>query len=192
MRDVSSLKCLVLNADGRPLSTWPLSVISSLDAVHDWYRDRVAIIETWPDAYFRSPSTTIAVPKVVMVREYAHVSGDPKFCRRSVFLRDRYCCQYCGESFSSHDLTFDHVVPRAKGGKTTWDNILTACVRCNSAKQDMDANYSGRKCQGQMRPLKVPRRPTAAELLRAGLEFLPNDLRENFGDFLYWNSPLDA
>lgn len=185
-----SYRCLVLNADYRPLSTWPLSLIAARDAVHALYRDRVAVVETW-DAVFRSPSVSIAVPKVVALRQYAPVSAEPKFCRRSILLRDRFRCQYCGRQFGSTELTFDHVVPRSKGGRTEWTNILTACMGCNARKADAHAEYSGRRASG-LRPFKMPRRPTTAELLRAGLEFLPNDVREDFGSWLYWHVPLEA
>jgi 5-methylcytosine-specific restriction endonuclease McrA len=56
-------------------------------------------VATWGDAYFRSPSITIPVPRVLMLREYAADSGEPKFCRRSILLRDRFQCQYCGDRF---------------------------------------------------------------------------------------------
>jgi 5-methylcytosine-specific restriction endonuclease McrA len=190
-----SLRTLVLNADGRPLSTYPLSIVSAQDAVSAIWRERAFVVETWADAFFRSPSTTIAVPKVMMLRQYAPISGEPKFCRRSILLRDKQSCQYCGKSFPTQELTYDHVIPRSRGGKTVWTNIVTACLRCNAAKANDLPNYSGRKGimkPGQMRPLKEPRRPTNAELLRAGLEFLPNDLRESFGDFLYWSVELKA
>jgi 5-methylcytosine-specific restriction endonuclease McrA len=189
------LRALVLNADYRPLSTWPLSLISAQDAVHAVYRDRVCVVEEW-EAVFRSPSRTIKVPKVVALKEYAPIAAQPKFCRRSILLRDRYTCQYCGEAFPSEELTFDHVVPRAHGGKTVWENILTACLRCNGIKASNAANFSGRRgvvaANGRLRPLKAPREPTTAELLRAGLEFLPRDIREDFGSWLYWNAELQA
>ncbi|HEX5328328.1 MAG TPA: HNH endonuclease [Acetobacteraceae bacterium] len=185
------LKTLVLNADYQPLSTWPLSLIDAKDAVHALYRGRVTVVEEWADAFYRSPSTAIAVPKVVALREYAPVHGDPKFCRRSILLRDRFSCQYCGHRFPSHELTYDHLIPRSRGGKTTWENIVTACLQCNSRKADRLPNLSGRKGgAGSLRPLKMPRRPTNAELLRAGLEFLPDDVRESFGDWLYWHVEL--
>ena len=192
-RRPGSLRCLVLNADFRPLSTWPLSLIPAQDAVSAVWRERAVVVEDWPGAFFRSPSTTIAVPKVVALKAYANVSGDPKFCRRSILLRDRYRCQYCGQRFESHELTFDHLVPRSGGGKTEWNNILSACMRCNALKGDQPARRAGRKAvPGSLRPLKEPRRPTAAELLRAGLEFLPSDVRDDFGSFLYWNIELHA
>ncbi len=132
------------------------------------------------------------MPKIVALRHYASVSGEPKFCRRSILLRDRFKCCYCGEPFPSPDLTYDHVIPRSRGGKTEWTNIVTACLICNARKADSLPNYSGRKAAGQMQPLKAPRRPTNAELLRAGLEFLPSDVGEDFGSYLYWNAELQA
>lgn len=185
------LRTLVLNADFQPLSTWPLSLIGAQEAIHAIYRERVTVVENW-DAVFRSPSIVIPVPKVVALKHYAPISAEPKFCRRSVILRDKFRCQYCGGQFRSEDLTFDHVVPRAAGGKTEWSNILTACLKCNSRKAHRPVNHSGRKgiSDKSVRPFKEPRRPTTAELLRAGLEFLPNDLRETFGDWLYWNAEL--
>src|SRR3990167_3931378 len=85
--DPTTLRSLVLNADGRPLGTWPLSLVSAQDAISAVWRDRAAVVETWEGAFFRSPSTTIAVPKTLMLRQYAPISGDPKFCRRSILLR---------------------------------------------------------------------------------------------------------
>lgn len=183
---------LVLNADFRPLSSWPPSIISAQDAVSAIWRDRVVVVETWEDAFFRSPSITIAVPKVIALREYAPVHGIPKCTRRNIYLRDRFSCQYCGHRFPVSDLTYDHVIPRSKGGKTVWTNILTACMECNGRKADKLPNYSGRRgVKGSLRPLKQPRKPTGAELLRSGFEFLPTDLKESFGSYLYWHVELE-
>jgi 5-methylcytosine-specific restriction endonuclease McrA len=190
MTAATDLKSLVLNADYRPISVWPLSLITGQEAVRAVFRGRATVVEEW-DAVFRSPSREILVPKVVALNEYAPVSAEPKFCRRSILLRDRFRCQYCGQRFASHELTFDHVVPRAAGGRTEWSNILSACVECNKKKQDMPANWSGRKGTG-LRPLKAPRQPTTMELLRAGLEFLDPAIREDYGAWLYWSAELQA
>ena len=72
------------------------------------------------------------------------------------------------------------------------DQHCSACLRCNAQKADSLPNYSGRKAAGQMQPLKALWRPTNAELLRAGLEFLPNEVREDFGSYLYWNTEPQA
>lgn len=190
MTAATVLRTLVLNADFRPLSTWPLSLVSGQEAVSIVFRGRACVVEEW-DAVFRSPSREIHVPKVVALNEYAPISAEPKFCRRSILLRDRFRCQYCGGSFASQELTFDHVVPRSAGGRTEWANILSACVSCNKLKRDRPADWSGRKGTG-LRPLKAPRRPTTMELLRAGLEFLDPVLREDYGSWLYWSAELKA
>jgi len=185
-----SLRTLVLNADFRPMSTWPLSLVSGQEAVRAVFRGRAVVVDEW-DAVFRSPSREIRVPKVIALREYAPINAEPKFCRRSILLRDRFRCQYCGQRFDGADLTFEHVVPRAAGGTTEWGNILSACVPCNKSKRDQPANWSGRK-GGGLRPLKAPRRPTTMELLRAGLEFLDPAIKEDYGSWLYWSAELQA
>jgi 5-methylcytosine-specific restriction endonuclease McrA len=183
------LRSLVLNADGRVLSSWPLSIISPEEAIRGLCKGSLASLEDWPDAVFRSPSTTIPIPKVVILREYVHIDAAPKFCRRSILLRDRFRCQYCGQRFPGEELTFDHVVPRADKGQTTWTNILSACVKCNTEKRDQPANYSGKK-GSPLRPLKPPKQPTAMQLLQAGLEFLDNETKEDFSSWLYWGAEL--
>ena len=183
-------RTLVLNADHRPLATYPLSLITGQEAVKAIFRERVSVVEEWPEV-FRSPSREIHVPKTVVLNAYAPINAEPKFCRRSILLRDRYRCQYCGKHFDSHDLTFDHVVPRSNGGTTVWENILSCCVPCNAAKRSQPANWSGQKGKG-LRPLKAPRRPTTFELLKAGLEFLDPEIKETWHSYLYWSADLQA
>lgn len=179
---------LVLNADYRPIGTYPLSLVSGRRAISAVIRDRVNVVEEWDQA-FNTATMKILVPKTMALKEYKPIHSSPKFCRRSILLRDRFNCQYCGNRFQAAELTFDHVIPRANGGQTTWDNILSACVPCNIRKRDLPANWSGRKGFG-MRPLKAPRQPTANELLRAGLEFLSDHERETWADWLYWSAEL--
>jgi len=181
-------RTLVLNADYRPIATYPLSLISGQEAVKAVYRGRATVVEEWTEA-FRSPSREILVPKTIALNEYVPINAAPKFCRRSILLRDRFRCQYCGDRFESRDLTFDHVIPKSKGGQTVWSNILSCCVACNIAKRNLPANWSGKKGSG-MRPLKSPRQPTTMELLRAGMEFLDPETRENWSEWLYWSVEL--
>lgn len=183
-------RALVLNANYLPLATWPLSLITGQEAIKAVFRGRVTVVEEWNEV-FRSPSRTIHVPRVVALNEFAPISAEPKFCRRSILLRDRYACQYCGNKFDSVDLTFDHVIPRSSGGVTCWSNILSCCVPCNTTKRNQPANWSGQKGKG-LRPLKAPRQPTTMELLRAGLEFIDSEVREDFGSYLYWSASLKA
>ena len=98
---------LVLNADYRPLSYYPLSLWSWQEAVKAAWLDRVQILAEY-DEVVRSPSTTIRIPSVVVLKEYVQPQKRVAFTRFNLFLRDQFCCQYCG---TKGDLTFDHVVP---------------------------------------------------------------------------------
>ncbi len=178
---------LVLNADFQPLASWPLSIVPAQEAISAIIRDRAFSVEDWEDAFFRSPTTALPIPKVIALRHYANVHSAPKFCRRSVLLRDEFCCQYCGVRLPTEDLTFDHVIPRSAGGEAVWENILTACIPCNAKKAASRVNWSAGK---GMRPFKPPRRPTNAELLRKGLKFLPPEITETWRDWLYWEAEL--
>lgn len=196
--NVQNLQTLVLNADYLPLWTWPLSLVPVHEALTDIYKQTTHVVDTWKDAFgndlvFRSPSTTVPAPKVMVLNQYVSVASVPKFSRRSILLRDRYCCQYCGERFPANELTFDHVIPRDKGGKTTWENIVMACSPCNSRKANKMPEFSGPKGPrgNGLRPLKMPMRPTNAELIRIGLEFLPASIKEDYGSWLYWTVELD-
>ncbi|MBR9769395.1 MAG: HNH endonuclease, partial [Rhodobacteraceae bacterium] len=121
---------LVLNADYRPLSYYPLSLWSWQDAVKAAYMDRVDIVAEY-DTIVRSPTTEIRIPSVVVLRDYVKPQKRVAFTRFNLFLRDGFQCQYCG---STGDLTFDHVVPRKSGGVTSWENVVAACSKCNLKK----------------------------------------------------------
>jgi len=185
------LKVLILNSDCRPLSVWPLSFTTPQEAIKTVFRGRATVVEEY-DHILRSANTEMRVPKVILLNHYAPIQATPKFCRRSVLLRDRYTCQYCGEKFPGSELTYDHLIPRSKGGQTTWENILCACSVCNSEKKDSMPNFSGKKGKkgSGHRPLKMPKQPSTAELLRAGLEHLDPKIREDFADWIGWERPI--
>jgi 5-methylcytosine-specific restriction endonuclease McrA len=83
----------------------------------------------------RSPCIVLRIPRVLLLGAYDRVPRrEIRFSRRNVYLRDTNTCQYCGRTFREEELNLDHVVPRDVGGKTNWENIVTACVRCNSRK----------------------------------------------------------
>jgi len=103
---------LVLNADYRPLSYFPLSLWPWQEAVKAAWLDRVEIVAEYDDVV-RSPSTVIRIPSVVVLKDYVKPRKRVAFTRFNLFLRDEFCCQYCG---AKGELTFDHVIPRAAGG----------------------------------------------------------------------------
>ncbi len=102
-----------------------------------------------------------------------------------MFLRDCFTCQYCDSKRPAQELTFDHVIPRARGGRTSWENVVAACGTCNLRK----GSKLPRECQ--MIPRHEPRRPTSWELQDRGRAFPPNYLHESWRDFLYWDSELE-
>ena len=126
---------LVLNADFRPLSYYPLSLWSWQDAIKAVFLDRVNIVEHY-DRAVRSPSFEIQLPSVVSLKSFVKPTTHPAFTRFNVFLRDRFACQYCS---ASDDLTFDHIIPRSKGGQTTWENVVAACSPVQPAQGQPDA-----------------------------------------------------
>lgn len=176
---------LVLNADFRPLSYFPLSVWSWQDAVKAVFLDRVSVLNEY-DFEVRSPSQSMRLPSVIALKEYIPTMRRPAFTRFNVFLRDAFGCQYCGDRFPTPDLTFDHVIPRSRGGRTTWENVVTACGECNLRK----GSKLPRECG--MTPRQKPRQPSTWELQDNGRSFPPNYLHESWRDYLYWDSELDS
>ena len=182
LRHPDGCPALALNADYTPLSYYPLSVWPWQTAVKAVFLDRVDIVAEY-DREVCSPTARIKLPSVIALKQYVRPSEFPAFTRFNLFLRDRFSCQYCG---ATHDLTFDHVVPRAQGGRTTWENVATACAPCNLRK-------GGRTPKQAAMPLHVqPIRPTSWQLQEQGRRFPPNHLHETWHDWLYWDVELEA
>lgn len=173
---------LVLNADYRPLSYYPLSLWPWQEAIKAAFLDRVSIVAEY-DEMVHSPSTAIRIPSVVVLKDYVRPRKRVAFTRFNLFLRDAFECQYCG---ARGDLTFDHVVPRTRGGRTSWENVVAACSRCNLHKGAQSLTRSGLSLRA------TPREPSAEELRNRGRRFPPNHLHESWIDFLYWDAELEA
>ena len=104
--------------------------------------------------HVRSPSMRIPIPEVILLQSYDRVPAhEAPFTRRNLFLRDDYTCQYCGQRCSNDALSIDHVMPRSRGGATSWENCVLACVACNSSKGDRTPKEVG------LRLLRPPKRP---------------------------------
>ncbi|WP_235204179.1 HNH endonuclease [Deinococcus sp. RL] len=134
--DLSAPRVLVLNA-----SYEPLHVTSVKRAITLVQYGVAEVLELGGDVV-RSPSTVLRVPSVIRLRRYVRrprVHPVP-FNRRNVLRRDTYTCQYCG---SSQDLTLDHVLPRSRGGRHSWDNVTTACRPCNQRKGNRTPDEAG-------------------------------------------------
>jgi 5-methylcytosine-specific restriction endonuclease McrA len=173
---------LVLNADYRPLSYYPLSLWPWQDTIKAVFLDRVDIVAEY-DQTVRSQRMEFRVPSVVVLRDFVKPRKRVAFTRFNLFLRDEFCCQYCG---SKNDLTFDHVLPRKLGGVTSWENVVAACAPCNLRKGSKTLREAGMHLRQQ------PFRPDAEALRNLGRRFPPNHLHESWLDFLYWDTELDA
>lgn len=184
MQAAQGRKCLLLNADFRPHS-----LISWKEAISKMVCGKARVIEEYDDWEVSSPSITIKVPSVLVLVKYVVFRQPVKFNRVNIYSRDGYQCQYCGleagkgKPLSVVDLTFDHVIPRSKGGKTTWKNITTACEPCNTTKDNRTPAQAG------MDILEKPERPTSVnhvELHLSGRSF-----PEAWRDYLYWTQELE-
>ncbi len=175
---------LVLNADFRPLSYFPLSLWSWQETIKAVFLGRVQVVQEY-DRMVRSPTWEMKLPSVISLKKYAPMERSPAFTRFNVFLRDHFKCQYCATPHPTNDLTFDHIIPRSKGGRTTWQNVVTACSGCNLIKGNRLPQEAG------MFPSYKPYRPNSHELQEIGRGFPPNYLHESWRDYLYWDTELD-
>ena len=185
VREPSALKhfpSLVLNADFRPLSYFPLSLWPWQEAIKAVFLDRVQILAEY-DQLVHSQRTAMRIPSVVVLKEYVRPQKRVAFTRFNLFLRDEFSCQYCG---ARGDLTFDHVLPRSKGGVTSWENVVAACAPCNLKKGNKSLKQAGLHLR------RMPHRPSSDEMQNVGRRFPPNYLHESWMDFLYWDAELDA
>ena len=131
----------------------PHRIVSWQESICLQFTGKVDVLEIY-EVKVSSPSMTLDVPAVVRLKREisAHKKGI-KFSRLNVLTRDHFTCLYCGQPKSMGDLNYDHVIPRAQGGKTTWENIVTSCYPCNKRKGNRTPAQAG------MRLLRKPYRP---------------------------------
>jgi 5-methylcytosine-specific restriction endonuclease McrA len=125
---------LLLNASGEPVSFLPLSTITWQDAIKYLVLDKAQVL-AWHDNWIvHSATWETAVPSVLILREYMKPKTSIRFSKSNVFLRDSFKCAYCEISLQKKECTLDHVLPTSHGGKTTFENCVTACGPCNASK----------------------------------------------------------
>lgn len=129
-------KVLVLNQDYSPLTLCTVSRAFLLV-----YLEKAELLAADKEGVLRSVSISFPKPSVIKIKNYVHVPyKGVVLTRYNIFKRDGYQCQYCG---TTKDLTLDHLIPRSKGGKSTWNNLVTACKKCNSKKGDSNPKEAG-------------------------------------------------
>ena len=162
----------------------PIKVISWQRAISLLFLGKVEVLEEY-DRDIRSVNLIIKVPAVVrLLRAFRRHAKPVKFSRVNIYARDGYRCQYCGAKCSIDELTYDHVTPRSRGGRTTWDNIVSCCYACNAKK----ANRTPAEARMALR--SVPGRPTwmPAVQIRVSAKSIPDAWR----DYVYWTGAIDG
>jgi len=161
----------------------PIKLISWRRAFTLLTLGKVEVVEEY-DRDVRTVHIAYKMPAVVrLLRAFRRHRKPVKFSRVNIYARDGHHCQYCGRKAPMSELTYDHVVPRAQGGKTTWTNIVTCCFECNRDKGNRTPAQAG------MRLRSTPVQPTwvRAWTIRVSSASIPDAWR----DYLYWTGTLD-
>jgi len=160
----------------------PLKIINWKKAITLLLLDKVEVIEEY-NREIHSVSFVIKLPSVIrLLKMIRKPKTTIRFSRQNIYARDKYRCQYCKKQFPLEDLTYDHIIPRSRGGKTEWNNIVTCCIQCNRKKGGRSPAEAG---------MKLNRKPSCPKWLPAlkitiGLNQMPLSWR----DYLYWNLEL--
>ncbi|MCM8541602.1 MAG: HNH endonuclease [Lentisphaeraceae bacterium] len=200
--DLLNSRTLVLNKSWQPVNT--LNVKDAIGKIYSGAakalgKDYVAYdfeawIQTWSDLsvaskidqhkFISCQRFNILIPEVIILNDYkgSH-RREARFSRRNIFIRDSYTCQYCHKKFSPKELNIDHVIPRSRGGKTTWDNVALSCIKCNTVKGARTPKEAG------MKILKTPKKPRWSALQCQMGTAVP-DSWKSFVDSYYWNVSL--
>jgi len=171
---------LLLNA-----SYEPLKVVHWQKAVTLLCQGKVEVISVY-DREIRAVTFSFKLPSVIRLLRYIKIRRRfdyVPFSRANIYARDGHICQYCGTQCPTAELTFDHVMPVAQGGRKDWENIVTCCVSCNRRKGGRTPDGAG------MHLVRLPKRPESAPAIRItiGIRNAP----ESWRDYLYWNVELD-
>ena len=116
----------------------------------------VASAEAHAPGAFHSQRQAVQLPSVIRLLEYRRIPHQTRaLSRKNILMRDRYTCQYCQKILSSSELTLDHVIPRSRGGETTWENLVASCNPCNNRKGNRTPDEAGTKLQRPPKPFSV-------------------------------------
>ena len=164
-------------------------IVSSDDANNFMTHD----FESWRGLSANAPDhevvTTISfkirIPRVIVLLVFDRLpKKEVKFTRHNVFERDKNTCQYCGKTFDRNDLNLDHVIPRDRGGMTTWENVVCSCIPCNTVK----GNHLPQ--EAQMTLIRKPKRPKWRPFLHVTFNAPQHESWRHFVDLAYWNVEL--
>jgi 5-methylcytosine-specific restriction endonuclease McrA len=196
MTKVLERPTLVLNRNWQPVNVasvaralvlvWNDSarVVDPDDYRHYTWADWSTIAPGEGDLFIQAVHQRLRVPEVIALAGYDRLpSAAVSFSRRNIFKRDHYACQYCGAQPGSEELSLDHVVPRSRGGQSSWENCVLACIACNKRKADRMPQQAGMKLR------KLPVRPTWKPMYARDSARIESWSR--FVSEAYWNVTLE-
>lgn len=169
-----------MNSDYTPIGVLPMSSLHWHDAMRAVCLNSVRVHHSYENWVVHSPSQSIPVPSVVVARDYVKIRRFVGFSSDMVHLRDGYRCAYCSGKFTCSELTMDHVVPKSKGGKLTFDNTVSACAPCNCRRGN----------NTRIQPKWQPTRPTYHELVSKRRQYPVSVPHESWIEFIGWDPRL--
>lgn len=168
----------------------PVERVSWQRAITLYFQGKVEIVEEYEDREIRSVTFSFKVPSVVrFLKALRGKRRAIKFSRENVYTRDKGSCQYCGDKVTRAEFTYDHVLPKSRGGKTEWTNIVCACFDCNKKKSHKTPAEAGMKLRSvPERPKKLP------DSFKLTLTWRPGDpdtWKQWLASVAYWHGELD-
>ena len=162
----------------------PHRIVSWQRAVTMLFQGKVEVVEEYDEIVYSGRTLVLRMPAVVRLLQRVTRRKAVRFSRMNVLARDNWTCQYCGHRFPTRQLNYDHVIPRSQGGKTGWENIVTACYGCNDRKANRTPRQAG------MRLLRQPVKPTSLPVI--ALHFDPaGSIPEAWANWVYWHGELE-
>lgn len=144
---------------------------------------KVEVIEEYEDRILRSRSWVIKMPAVVrLMRLFKRHKKKVKFSRHNILARDRWKCMYCGCKLGLSDVTYDHVLPKSRGGKTHWENIVSCCSDCNANKSNKTPQEAG---------MRLRKQPTQPDWVPVFTITTRGSIPEQWTSYLYWMTELE-
>jgi 5-methylcytosine-specific restriction endonuclease McrA len=181
-----SMETLVLSA-----AYEPMEIVSWQRAITLFVMEKVEVVEEYQDRKIRTVRLELAMPSIIRFHKALRSRKKAvKFSRQNVYARDRGRCQYCGQRVPRHQATYDHVLPRAQSGKTTWDNVVIACMRCNQRKGNrVPAKAGMRLLSTPVKPKVVPGGMGLTVTYNKGM---PAVWKQYLADMSYWYGELEG
>lgn len=177
------MQTLVLDVGYRPIQrvSWEKAIV--------WVLERAAeVVEEYPGRYIRTVNWSVGMPSIVRLVKPIAKKRAVKFSRHNIYERDGRRCQYCGTPVARDRFTYDHVLPRARGGKTEWTNVVVCCTPCNQAKGSRTPEQAGMRLRSTpVKPKKLPGGPPEIAYTNG----MPEAWRSYLRDAIYWGGELE-